>query len=154
MTLAYRCSLYKYCSYLLTMAVLKVQKSCIVFTLVSLFHSLPCYFSSSSPFFSSTLVFFMDASRKSSPASFDYFHGWSLRLVMEYIYKYGRYLDAQPLGAMSVEGDQPSIYDRRLDKYCYPAVGAWIKRWRQYGCRHASVSQCVHESTDSPFIRC
>lgn len=44
--------------------------------------------------------------------------------VIEYISRYGHYLDACRIGAKRIEGDQHLIYDRRFEKYNDTAVGA------------------------------
>lgn len=74
--------------------------------------------------------------------------------VMEYISRYSNYLDACLFAVMRIVADQPLIYDHRFNKYRDTAVGAWIKRWRNCDGRGASLSQCPHASTDSPFVWC
>lgn len=72
--------------------------------------------------------------------------------VLEYISRYGHYLDARWLGAICIVNDQPLIYDRRFDKYRDNEVGDCIKRWFHCVGRGGSLSRGVHESTGSPFV--
>lgn len=73
---------------------------------------------------------------------------------MHYRSKFGKHMDARCFGGTRNVGDQPSMYDRRLEKSCGSAVGAWIERLHNFCGRQASSLQCVHESTDSTFVWC
>lgn len=66
----------------------------------------------------------------------------------------GNYFGYPPVGAMRIEGDQLSRYDRRFNMYRDTAVGAGIKCWHHCACRDESWLWCRHASMHSPFVRC
>lgn len=55
---------------------------------------------------------------------------------------------------MRMAGNQGSIHDLRFNKYCDTTLSTWIRLWCHYTERGASTLPCVHESTDSSFVRC
>lgn len=96
----------------------------------------------------------MDSLHTCTPSASFVVYSGSPHSVIKYIFRYGRYLEANGIGAMRSVGDHPSIYDDRSDKNLETTVGASIKHRCECGGRGARSPPCAHELADSPFIWC
>lgn len=78
----------------------------------------PSFFS---PSFVATVV--IDSLHASLPPTSISSRDSSLYFGMEYIFKYGQYLDARSFGAIRIMSDRPSIYYRQFEKYRETGLG-------------------------------
>lgn len=80
-----------------------------------------------SSLFSFHCVVVMDAPKALSSVAPGLYIDRSRNFVVEYIYEYGRYLDAHRFGAMHMRSYSPLMYGCRLKMYCDTVVRTWIK---------------------------
>lgn len=100
------------------------------------------------------VVLVMDASTISSQLASSLSHDGSAYDFMECIPRFGWYLDTRCVGAMQMTVNQSLVNACRFNKHCDAVVDVWPKRWCNCGCRGASLSWGMYESTYSDFVPC
>lgn len=64
------------------------------------------------------------------------------------------HLDARWLAAMRLSRDAQAVRDERHGRERDTAMGAWKKRWWDWGCRDASELSSYFSNTDSTYVYC